>query len=182
MAHYQFEMIHPFDRYNGLVGRILSQVILLNANYTAASFICHSEYLNLHKEAYFDKLSATQRGSGFLPWVKFFVEGMCVVADQAIERIKRFTDIVSEDEKRLATLVPASKYIKPVYNYFRQNLISEIMPISDILGISYNTAAKAVKSLTEVNILTLEQKQSRHKVYCHSTLEYLKCKLFARAA
>ena len=66
MFQYQFEMIHPFDKYNGLVGRILNQMILLSNQYKAVSFN----------------------------------EGVCVAADQAMVRIKKFTDIVSEDEKK----------------------------------------------------------------------------------
>jgi len=171
LAHYQFEMIHPFDKYNGLVGRILSQMILLNANYKAVSYMCLSEYLDINKETYFDKLSFTQRGNGFIPWVKFFVQGICIGVDQAIIRIRRYTDTISEDEKKMTALALPSKYIKPVYNYFKQYLISEIMPISYQLGISFNTAAKVVKFLEQAKILTTKQKQSRHKIYYHRGIE-----------
>ena len=170
MAHYQFEMIHPYDRYNGLLGRIMIQMILLNAQYKAASYMCLSEYLETYKEAYFDKLSATQRGSGFLPWIKFLVKGICISADQAIIRIRRLIETISEDEKRITDLALPSKYTNAVYNHYKQHLISEIIPISDQLGISYNTAAKVVKSLADANILVLEQRQSRHKVYFHRAM------------
>jgi hypothetical protein len=173
LAHYQFEMIHPFDRYNGLIGRIMIQMILQNAHYKAASYMCLSEYLELHKEAYFNKLSATQMGSGFIPWIKFFVKGICVSADRAIIRIRRFAETISEDEEKITALALPSKYINSVYNHFRHYLISEIIPVSLRLNISYNTAAKVVKSLADAKILTLEQKQSRHKVYCHRSLDVL---------
>jgi Uncharacterized conserved protein len=37
MCHYQFEMIHPYEYYNGLVGRILIYKILSNAGIKGAS-------------------------------------------------------------------------------------------------------------------------------------------------
>jgi len=171
MAHYQFEMIHPFDRYNGLVGRIMIQMILLSAGYKAAMYMCLSEYLDTHKEAYFDKLSSTQRGSGYLPWIKFTIQGICVSADRAIIRIKRFIEIIAEDEDKMSSLAFSSRYVNSVYNHYKQYLISEIVPISNQLGISYNTVAKVVKNLADAKILELEQNQSRHKVYCHRAMD-----------
>jgi Fic family protein len=173
LAHYQFEMIHPFEKHNGLLGRIIIQMIFKTAGFKAASFMCISEYLETNKEVYFDKLSATQRGSGFILWIKFFVQGICISADQAIIRIRRFTETISKDETIIASLTLPSKYTDPVYDYFKRHLISEIMPVSDQLGISYNTAAKVVKLLVKAKVLSLEQKQSRRKVYHHRALEYL---------
>jgi ribosomal protein S25 len=50
-------------------------------------------------------------------------------------------------------------------------MVSEIKPVTDQLGITYNTAAKIVKALAELNILLLEQEQSRHKVYRHRAID-----------
>ena len=171
MAHYQFEMIHPYESCNGLLGRVLILMMLQNAHYKAAEYMCLSEYLYFHKEAYFDKLSSTQSGGGYLPWIKFFVQAVCYAADRAVSEIKRFVEIVSEDERQITALAQSSKHVLSVYSYFKQCQISEIKPVSDKLDISYNTAAKIVKALTELNVLSLEQEQSRHKRYCHRAFE-----------
>ena len=170
MAHYQFEMIHPYENYNGIIGRILIQMILSNAGYVAAQYVCLSECLYIYKEAYFDKLSSAQSGSGYLPWVKFFAQSICYASERAISAVRQYIEVISEDERRIAALSQSSKFAVPVYNYFKKYLVSEIIPISTQLGISYNTAAKVVKALAEASILTLEQEQSRHKVYCHGAL------------
>ena len=65
LTHYQFDMIHPFEKRNGAVGRILIPMMLLNAQYQAGSYLCISEFLYRNKEEYFDKLRATQQGHGY---------------------------------------------------------------------------------------------------------------------
>ena len=171
LVHYQFDMIHPFEKRNGAVGRILMPMMLLDAQYQAASYLCISEFLYRNKEEYFDKLSATQQGNGYSYWIKFFVQALCYAADRAINQINQFAEIVAEDATQLTILVKSSKHVIPIYNYFKQHLISEIKPVAENIGVSYNTAAKVVGNLRDAGILTLEHEQSRHKVYCHRALE-----------
>ena len=54
LVHYQFEMIHPFERYNGIVGRILMPMVLRDTIGEAMLLICLSEYLYHNKNEYFD--------------------------------------------------------------------------------------------------------------------------------
>jgi len=176
LAHYQFEMIHPFETGNGTVGRILIQMMLLNAQYQAAPYLCISEFLYRNKEEYFDKLSAAQAGNGYSYWIKFFINAICQTAERSIDQIGKFTEITVEDEMRLAALSKSSKYVMLVYDYFKHHLISEIKPIADVVGISYNTAAKVVGLLVDADILEPENEQARHKMYLHKAMDILNSK------
>ena len=71
----------------------------------------------------------------------------------------------------MTILAKPSKHVVPVYDYFKQHLVSEIKPIAEGIGISYNTTAKVVGLLTDAGLLRLERQQSRHKFYCHRALE-----------
>lgn len=170
LAHYQFEMIHPFEKNNGIVGRVLILMMLSNAEYHAAPYLCLSEFLYNNREDYFDKLSATQRGSGFVPWIKFFVQAIYHASFQTINRVERFAQTASEDEKTVTLLAKSSKCVWPVYNFFKRYLVSEIKPVAEFTGISYNTVAKVARLLTEADILNLEREQTRHKVFIYSKL------------
>jgi Fic family protein len=170
LAHYQFEMIHPFENRNGIVGRIIIPMILSNANYKVASYLCLSETIYQTKLDYFDLLSATQMGSGYAPWVKYFVRSVCEASSQAIALIEQFTNTVTKDMQLITALRKSSKHICSVYDYFKQHLISEIKPIAKTIGISYNTAAKVIKTLENNKIVSLERKQFRHKVYRYDSL------------
>lgn len=49
LVHYQFEMLHPYEKYNGIVGRIMVSQLLSNIVNEAFSFICLSEFLYWNK-------------------------------------------------------------------------------------------------------------------------------------
>ncbi len=71
LVHYQFEMIHPFERYNGIVGRILVPIILRDVIGGARHLICLSEYLYHNKNEYFDLLRTTQYSGGIFDGSSF---------------------------------------------------------------------------------------------------------------
>ena len=75
-VHYQFEMIHPFERYNGIVGRIIVPTMLSDVAREAKLLICLSEYLYHNKNEYFDLLRSTQFSGGYIRWIKIFVNAV----------------------------------------------------------------------------------------------------------
>lgn len=168
LAHYQFEMIHPYESCNGLVGRILIQMILFNAQHRATPCLCLSEYLCRNKDEYFDKLRTTQMGGGYIYWIKFFIRAVCSAASNAVEQTKRFVEIVAKDEKEIFSSNPSTKSVTLVYNYFKKNLVSEIKPAAKALELSFNTVACSVDKLSEMGVLKMEGMQSRHRSFLYS--------------
>lgn len=61
MCHYQFEMIHPYELYNGIVGRLFVYKMLYSAGLSGIRFLSLSECLYNHKAEYFEKLGQTQK-------------------------------------------------------------------------------------------------------------------------
>lgn len=170
LVQYQFDMIRPYENRNGMISRILIPMMLLSEQYRSAQYLCISEFLYSKKEEYFDKLSATQWGSGYSFWIKFFLQAICYSAEQAIKQVSRFTEIIAEDTVSVAELAKSSKSVLPVYNYFKRYLISEIKPIAAETGVSYNTNSKVIDLLVDVGILELENMQSRNKVFKYSRI------------
>lgn len=98
LAHYQFETIHPFERYNGVVGRILISMMLRSICSEAAWVMSFSEFLCKSGTKYFDLISSTQDSGRYLRWLKFFIHGIHYAANQAINRFDRYEQIIKEDE------------------------------------------------------------------------------------
>ncbi|MCL2842210.1 MAG: Fic family protein [Oscillospiraceae bacterium] len=166
LAHYQFEVIHPFESYNGIVGRILFAMILFAHGIRAAPFVGLSELLYFNKNNYFEMLRRTQRSGGYIALIKFFVGGICSSAQIASSEIERLVEIIAEDEAKIKANSP-TKNILVVYHYFKRHLVSEVRPISDALGISFNTAAKAVADLSTMGILKKDGQRSRHRTFVY---------------
>ena len=178
LAHYQFEAIHPFEYYNGIVGRIMISMILHNAGYESASYLGLSQYFNFHMNDYFDLLQRTQYSGGYLVWIKFFVRGVHASAKHAIKQIDKMQQVISEDEAKIKSCKASTKSTWLVYNYYKQNLVSMLKPAADRLGIAYNSVLKAVELLSTLEILSPVNEQIRNRsfVYTDITNEYISAK------
>lgn len=173
LAHYQFEALHPFGYYNGVVGRIMISMMLHNADYQSASYLGLSQYLNFHVNDYFDLLQRTQFSGGYLVWVKFFVSGVCASAKHAIEQIEKMQQIIIEDEAKIKLCKSSTKSTWMVYDYYKKNLVSRLKPAADKLGIAYNSVLKAVQLLSTLGIISPMNEQIRNRSFIYDDLEVL---------
>ena len=98
LVHYQFEMIHPFERYNGIVGRIIVQMALRDIANEPLLLICLSEYLYHNKNEYFDLLQTTQYSGGYIRWIKFFVDAIGKAAKRSAQLLIQYEAIVAKDK------------------------------------------------------------------------------------
>jgi Fic family protein len=69
VAHYQFEAIHPFQDGNGLAGRVLDLLYLVNKGLLTHPSLYLSKFIIMNKDDYYHNLGAiTQRNSWQL-WI-----------------------------------------------------------------------------------------------------------------
>jgi len=170
LVHYQFEMIHPYECYNGIVGRIMFPMILHEYGIKAGLLIGLSEFLYYNKNSYFETLRTTQYSGGYIALIKFFVQGIYESAKRASKQIEMLTQIITEDEKKIKSLGSSVKRTLAVYNHFKAYIFSEIRTVADDLDVSFNTISKSVHALCELDILQIEKKQSRHRVFVYGRL------------
>ena len=78
--------------------------------------------------------------------------------------------IFADDEKRISAAHASNKVLPMVYAYFKSRIYSQVRMVSNDLGISFNTAAKQINMLSELNILQMENVQSRHRVFVYNRL------------
>jgi Fic family protein len=165
LAHYQFETIHPFEHYNGIVGRILITMTLNSLVLSVPWIITLSEFLYKNKNDYFDIISSTQHSGGYIRWIKFLLLCIQQAASQAIIRLDKYEKIIKRDEAIIISKEIFTKNDVRVFNYFKRHLVSKIKPISEELDVSFNTVSKSVNALLEIGILRMENDQSRHRIF-----------------
>lgn len=173
LVHYQFEMIHPFERYNGIVGRIIVPMILRNAVNEALSLLCLSEYMYYNKNDYFDLLRTTQYSGGYIRWIKFFVNAIGETAKQSAELLMQYESIISEDEYYLKENGKLPKSILAVYNYLKSFPITTITVTERKLELSFNTVSKTFNILQKHGIIEYYEKSVRNRVFRYVKLEKL---------
>lgn len=173
LVHYQFEMIHPFERYNGIVGRIIVPMILRDAVNEALPLLCLSEYMYHYKNDYFDLLRTTQYSGGYIRWIKFFVNAIGETAKQSAELLMQYESIISEDEYHLKENGKLPKSILAVYNYLKSFPITTITVTERKLELSFNTVSKTFNLLQKHGILEDYENSVRNRVFRYVKLEEL---------
>jgi len=166
---YQFEMIHPYEYGNGLVGRILIYKILSSAGIKGVCYMNISEYLYSHKGEYFDKLGAAQKHGNYREWIDFFIHAIDESAWHTIELMRACEEAVQSDMQKIATRGAKSPHMA-VYEYFKENVASSVKYASQQLNLSYNVVSRSVEILKEFNILIQITTGSRNRIFAHKEL------------
>lgn len=153
LVHYQFEMIHPFEQYNGIVGRIIVPMVLKDIIDEALPLISLSEYLYYNKNSYFDLLRTTQYSGGYIRWIKFFVNALDEIARRSAKLLVQYENAILEAEQRIKDSTPSSKSIWSVYNYLKRFPISSISCAIEQTSFSFNSVSKAMQIMKETGIV-----------------------------
>lgn len=165
LAHYQFEMIHPFERYNGIVGRILVPMILHDVVGAARLLICLSEYLYHNKNEYFDLLRTTQYSGGYIRWIKFFVNAIGQAAKKSAEVLMQYEQCIADDWERLKATGNISKSIRSVYKHLLSHPITNASFAEKNIGLSFNSVSKTMNILQEHGFIVQIGNGERNRIW-----------------
>ena len=76
VLHAEFEAIHPFLDGNGRLGRLIIPLFLKSKGLLSAPNFYLSEYLESHREEYYDRLLAVSRDGDWTGWCGFFLRAI----------------------------------------------------------------------------------------------------------
>ena len=93
LAHYQFEVIHPFLDGNGRIGRLVIPLVLVLRGALPQPLLYLSAYFERFRSDYYDHLLLTSQRGDPIPWLRFFLEGVRVQARDAEERTVRLVEL-----------------------------------------------------------------------------------------
>lgn len=173
LVHYQFEVIHPFEQYNGIVGRILVPMVLSNSIGEALPMLSLSEYLYKNKNEYFDLLTTTQYSGGYIRWIKFWVNAVGESAKRSAKLLIRYEDIMVKDKKQLKDIQLLPKSVWLVYDYLKRFPVTSISHAAKQLDSSFNSISNALSLLRENGIVTQQNHNVRNRVWEYAELVYL---------
>jgi len=166
VAHYQFEAIHPFKDGNGRVGRLLIPLFLYERKIIARPLMYVSKYFEEHRKDYYDLLADVSYENAWTPWIRFFLNGLCEQAQDAIN---------------LGHAILALR--ESIYKQLRQfNSPSALNLLDAIFKQPYftPTSIKAASGIrTQQTVLTLVQKFHEAKILRDMTPTRRRNKLYA---
>lgn len=166
VAHYQFETIHPFMDGNGRIGRLLITLYLVRQGVLDKPLLYFSSYFERNKGLYYDNLSIVRTKSNMQQWIKYFLKGIEITADQAVRTLSNVLGLKEQMENDIqanfgrrshsALVLLQALFVDPV------TTIDKARATCDL---SFKAANDLVKLMQEGNYLKELTGQTRNRVF-----------------
>ena len=155
LIHYQFETIHPFLDGNGRMGRLLITLFMVHEGLLHKPILYLSDFLDRHRQLYFDHLSNVRANHQIDAWFRFFLTGVIETARKAsatLDEVMRLRQKL-EGEQLLTLGVKAAK-ARILLDHLYRHPIVDGAEVAAITGYSLPTAYKLIESFQRLGILS----------------------------
>lgn len=153
LAHAQFETIHPFLDGNGRSGRLLITFYLCKQGVLEKPVLYLSEFFKRNREVYFDLLHNYHSKGEIIPWLKFFLEGIREVAQNAIDTCKKINKLRDRDIEKIHSLGQTSNIGMCILKNLYKLPIVNVNKISEWSGYTRQGSYKLINKLLGIGIL-----------------------------
>ncbi|MCX8048289.1 MAG: Fic family protein [Methylohalobius sp.] len=167
LAHVQFETIHPFLDGNGRVGRLLIAFILHHEGVLRQPLLYLSLFFKQHRAEYYRQLDAVRFTGDWEAWLDFFLEGVTVTAQDAVETAHRLLALFAADRARILPLGRAAANALRIFDALRHRPVANIKRLAAQAGVSFTTAARAVQALQTLGIVREITGRARERVFVY---------------
>ena len=165
ITHYQFETIHPFLDGNGRCGRLLIVLQLIDAQILSKPFLYMSTFFEKHRNSYYDSLSMVRKSNDLEQWITFFLNGIVETTQDGIKTFKGILELQREYETNILTLGSRAKNAQKLLRFMYATPIVNVRSVEKELGISFSSANRLLKSLTELGVLKETSEDSRNRLF-----------------
>jgi Fic family protein len=156
VVHAQFELLHPFKDGNGRIGRILIPLFLYQKRALSQPMFYLSDYLESHREAYYQRLGAISAEKDWNGWIAFFLRAVSAQASQNSVRVSAIQTLYVEMKRatqeathsQYAVHVLDAIFSKPV---FRSSDLAQ--QLNREFGIHEKTTPGLLRQMRDAGIL-----------------------------
>jgi Fic family protein len=161
IAHYQFEVIHPFRDGNGRAGRIMNLHVITRNHQLEMPILYLSRYILEHKQEYYEYLAGvSQRGD----WKSWFLYMLKAVEWTSQLTLRKVNDIIESKEEILEVLREQTNVRRPedlAEAIFTQPYI-KVNHLTDRGVYAENTARNYLNELADLQILEKKEIKGKH--------------------
>ncbi len=165
LVHAQFETIHPYLDGNGRMGRLLIALLLEHWKLLSLPLLYLSLYFKQHRSEYYRRLDAVRTDGDFEGWLAYFLEGVSVVADEAVVAIRELFALVAADRAKVLAAPSTSVMSARLFELLPEHPIVSIAGVVDLLTTTKPTATKAVATLVDARILVETTGRRRDRTF-----------------
>lgn len=153
LVHVQFETIHPYLDGNGRIGRLLVALLLEHWKLLSQPLLYLSLFFKRHRAEYYRRLNAVRTDGDFEGWLAFFLEGVRVVADEAVGTTRNLFALVAADRTKVLAGSSSTLMAARLFEALPEHPVVTIAGAQRILETTKPTAIKAVNALVDAGVL-----------------------------
>jgi Fic family protein len=173
LAHLWFVTLHPFDDGNGRIARAIADMALARSEGSPQRFYSMSAQIRQERNAYYDMLERTQRGSlDITPWMDWFLGCLGRAIDGAQTMLKSVLEKARFWEK-FAT-APLNDRQREVVNRLLDGFEGKLTTskYAKLTGCSQDTALRDILSLVERGMLMQGEAGGRSTSYALAEISH----------
>ena len=163
LIHVQFETVHPYLDGNGRMGRLLISLWLSWKRILQRPLLYLSEYFKRHRGEYYDRLQQVREAGDWEGWMRFFLEGVRLVATEAAESAGR----IQEMREGHQHLMQDQTGGHAILDRLLETPMITVNQVRDLIGKTYPVAAELVRFMEEKGLLLEMTGRSRNRVFAY---------------
>jgi len=167
LLHVQFETIHPYLDGNGRIGRLLITLLLEHWNILQTPLLYLSLYFKRHRAEYYKRLNTVRTEGDFESWLKYFLEGVAVIADETVETTQKIFARINADRAKVLSARSTSVAGIRLFELLSAHPIITVAQAVKLLKTTKPTATKAVSGLVDAGILVETTGRRRDRAYSY---------------
>ncbi|MEE4208053.1 MAG: Fic family protein [Parvularcula sp.] len=166
LIHAHFETLHPFLDGNGRMGRLLIAFTLCQQTVLQKPVLYLSHYLKRHRSEYYDLLQATRTQGDWESWLKFFLQGVAEVANEATETSRQIVNLREDHRQRLIEHLGkgAANGLRFLESLYRRPIFT-VANVADLLQISTQAANNLTDRLEQLGVVNEITGHKRNRVF-----------------
>lgn len=174
IVHAQFELIHPFKDGNGRIGRLLIPLFLFQKRTLASPMFYLSDYLERHRDLYYDRLRGISQEKDWDGWIEFFLEAIVEQAHTNTNKVREILALYEHMKRRITELTHSQHAIQVLDALFDRPIFQ---PNDFVLrsGIHKPSALSFLRKLREAGILHPIREQSGRRSSILAFRDLLNC-------
>lgn len=153
MAHYQFEVLHPFTDGNGRLGRLVTVLQMLGEGTLRSPVLALSPWFEERSDEYRDHLLAISMSGNWEPWITFFAEAVRAEARSGHDRIMRLLALKTEMQASVREALPRGRLALEIADELIAHPILSVADAHRRFGRSNQANRDAINALVDIGLL-----------------------------
>lgn len=161
IAHFQFEVIHPFRDGNGRTGRVFNVHYLVKKGLLDLPILYMSRYIHEHKDEYYATLAGVSQRGDWQRWLLFMMNAVETTSNLTFHKINdiiRTRDAILQEIQKNAPIRRPDQLVQKIF----MQPFTRVKHLTEDGIYAENTARNYLNKLDEMGILEKKTIQGHH--------------------